>query len=135
MSDFTKLVELQMGDPSGDGHNIRESIHIISNLDSKELEKAYKKGAKAIKYDPINKLCCDYEDSMISSEIIQKLSDAGYDFKDWELNEDDEDDINLDQDAFAHIILFVIKVGNPDFEFKLTRIDKFEIGGYGLFSM
>ena len=134
MSELINRVEFILGDWSHDGHGQTETISIMSNLNRKQIEKAYKKGSKLIDLDIVENLCCDYEDCSVSTDIVVKLKTAGYNLSEWVFDPTGEDDATIDSDEFLEIYLFITKKGNPIFEYKITRSDAIEIGGYGLFS-
>lgn len=131
------LITLVVGDWSGDGHSQTDKTVIESNLNSQEIGLAYNKAAKLIGFDFIEQVASDYQDNRllkIDAEKIQKYIkldnlETPYD------EDEDEDDgtYYIDQDTYISIYLNYVKLGNPDFEFKIINIDEIEIGGYGLF--
>lgn len=137
-------ITLVLGDWSHDGHNMTSNFIIDSNLTSKEVESAYKRGASKCGLDLRANVCSDYEDSSISAEDFKKLADAGYDRGDFGKVDPDDDDPPgdplkvgidyVDHDEFLRMWLFIVKLGEPSFECKEIRSYDVtvNIGGYGL---
>jgi hypothetical protein len=140
MSELKHTINLIVGDWSHDGHNMTDTVTIHSNLNVKELEAAYKKGAKKIGVDPTKEIAEEYEDNKISKEAYDKLVTHGFDVKDLiDVPDPDESEDSYDlysSEAFSEIWLFVAKTGNPDFEYEMLEEsdNSINIGGYGLFT-
>lgn len=133
------MINLVMGDWSGDGHSQTATVTILSNIDKKALEKAYKAGVKKTGVDFENEVAEEYEDNTISAEIVEKLAKHGFKIEDYSEDEepDEEDDdprYCLWTDGYSLAWLFVAQVGNPDFKFEVIEDDSpnINIGGYGL---
>ena len=133
-------IDLCVGDWSGDGHEKTETISIESNLTAKEINAAYKIGAKKIKFDITKKISVHHDDSTISRKQYNLLIKAGYKWQIQEFDEDPEkskeDRINIGEPHhFACMWLFIAKLGNPDFEYNYvnSHAEVINIGGYGLF--
>jgi hypothetical protein len=140
------LINLVVGDWSNDGHSMTETITISSNLKKKDVEKAYKKGAKKLKLDVTEDVAADYQDGYIYDDQWKKLAVVGLTLE----NVFDDDRLSLDEvtdeledggryfsihpGAFANIWLFVAQQGNPIFRFRVNNDDSpnINIGGYGL---
>lgn len=149
MNQFQHDVTLVLGDWSDDGHGKTDIVIINSNLDAKELMTAYKKASKKLKFNFINDVATEYEDSLLPREGLQTLIDNGLDLKtvfdtDYDLKEaqkvlegkeSEEDGVSLWTDSYTAIFLFIVKLGNPEFEFRFTDSEESQIniGGYGLF--
>jgi hypothetical protein len=136
MSEMSNTISLVLGDWSGDGHEKTETIVLRSNLTNKQIEDAYKKGTNKVGFDFIRTIANEYEDNVISAEKLDALIELG--LKDFDRigDDTDEDDYNLDTDSFADIYLFIVKLGNEDFEYKILVGEsnpEIRIGGYGLF--
>lgn len=137
-------LSIVVGDWSGDGHSQTERFVIESNLGRKDLLKAYKNSVKKTGVD-LDKVCCEYEDDAVDFLVWEKLAAHGLTFDklfddDWDLEEAEESvktktRIAIYPDQFFKIYLFLIKVGNPNFEYKIldTQSEEIQIGGYGLF--
>lgn len=146
------LIDFIMGDWSRDGHNQSESVVCECNLSVKEITQAYKKGVKTIGFDLVSDVAEAYEDNRLSWEHLQKLRIAGFKGElDNEMSPEEADDENknnlykyytyqtgaaLNTETFLKIYMFFVKVGNPNFEYKLAvrDTDNIKIGGYGLFN-
>lgn len=122
---MTNLLSLCMGDSSGDGHGNTANLVILSNLTGKEFEAAYKKGVRKLKVDVRKSIASECDDRKIVEEDLKKFTDAGMVW--------DGDADFLWTDSFPELFLFTVKIGNPDFEYKLAPVEHVEIGGYGLF--
>lgn len=138
MSELKHRVELSVGDWSRDGHNISESLFIMSNLTGKQMEKAYKKGVKVCGLDVEASVAAEYEDSVLREEDFEKLKAAGFPFEaKWEMDlRKTFEEIYLDEDMFCDLYLFVVKLGDPKFEHEYIKTDYnniVRVGGYGLF--
>jgi hypothetical protein len=118
------IITLVMGDESGDGHGQTATLLLLSNLTSKQIEAAYKKGAKKLGIDVKANVASEYEDRIICAHDLKKFTDAGMVWTD--------DATFLWTDSFPKLYLFTVKVGNPAFEYKEVKGGKISIGGYGL---
>jgi hypothetical protein len=139
---LVNTISLVIGDWSGDGHDKRETIIILSNLNNKDINKAYKKGSEKLGFDFCNDVCRDYEDHEISKDKLDllianglKIKDIAFD--DYDLKEFEKDGtLRLWTEPFAEIYLFIVKLGNPDFEYTFLEgksDPSIHIGGYGLY--
>lgn len=141
MSKLTHVVNLVLGDWSGDGHSKTDFITIRSSLSPVALAKAYNMGCKIVGFDLSNEVASDYEDSRIRGEELKKLRAAGYTKElDDEYPENDSGNEEydgtalLDSDTFAEIYLWVAQKGNPKLQYEVDR-SRLDIGGYGLFCL
>lgn len=127
-------INLVVGDWSHDGHSKTETVTILSNLDKKALEKAYKKGSKKVGFDLETDVCADYEDMSMSEDISEKLKAAG--IKPHDYVEEDEAGLSFsyNHEAFATLWLDIARLGNPDLKYEITADNNttINIGGYGL---
>lgn len=134
----TYSINLMMGDPYADGHGKSEVTMIESNLNVKDLLKAFKAGSKKIGVD-FDEIASDYEEDKLTNEDHDKFVAHGFSFDkvsefDWTDEDDEYYALRLDTDLFAELYLFCVKVGRPDFEYKVIRSkNNIDIGGYGLF--
>lgn len=148
MNNFPHSTTLVLGDWSDDGHGKTEIIIIHSNLDSEEITIAYNKASKKLGFKFMDDVCADYEDSGIPQEYLNTLIknglkleaifDTDYDLKEARevLEGDDPDEtVGLWTHSYTQIFLFIVKMGNPEFEYKIVEDDsnRIDIGGYGLF--
>jgi hypothetical protein len=126
-------INLVTGDWSGDGHSQTSTQMIRSNLTRKELEGAYKKGAKKTGVDLTNGVAEDYEDSSFPHEDIEKLRDHGFKPEDY-LDEYEEGmPGGLDSESFYKVWLFIATVGDPRFKYEEVQGESINVGGYGVF--
>lgn len=133
-------IELVVGDWSKDGHNQSDNFMIKSNLNKKELEKAYKKGVKIIGFDLVKEACEQYEVTYLTNDQCTKLSNSGLSIID---NLENGDVYTPGTDSVVHIwmpdewvrlYLYFCKVGNPSFEYEFNENPQsIKIGGYGLY--
>lgn len=128
------VVELVLGDWSGDGHSESESRKIRSSISAKELKSAFYEGVTKLggeKFD-ITLMCEDYEDSSISGEAADAFRTVlGMTFDDTSVG-----DICICQDEFFAIYMKTCALGNASFEWEEIKADRsnvIDIGGYGLF--
>jgi hypothetical protein len=113
-----------------------EDFYIESNLNEKEIQKAFKAGNKKIKFNFEEEVCAEYEDRTISIESFEKLTKLGYVLPESEFGDEPDDEwVYLEIEQYVHMWLFVAKLGNKKFEYSLVKSDTpvIEIGGYGLF--
>lgn len=125
-------IELILGDWSGDGHSQTESFHILSNLNSREIYKAFQAGVKILGFD-ITDFCSDYEDTEISVEFFSALATKGMDVSGYYITLDNTSTVNLDSNNYFSIYLFTIKLGNPSFNYEVNKMSQINVGGYGFF--
>lgn len=146
------IINLIMGDPSGDGHGNIQYISIKSNLNKNAIQTAYEKGTKLLGFDFVDKVCADYEDNFLHKEEMNKLVKHGFNVDDlgsitsYEKKEalnfikNDEmfysNHLRLWTDSFSNIYLFIAKLGNKNFKYKILdeNDSSIDIGGYGLYS-
>lgn len=127
------MIEIIMGDTSADGHGQTDSIYIESNLTVQQIQAAYNKGTKLVGFNLVDSVAADYEDNKITVEDWNKLIALGFDGTSME-DDDDEDHLALWTDSFSEIYFFICKLGDPTFTYNVTKYDRIDIGGYGLFS-
>lgn len=149
MSELTNVVSLVVGDRSGDGHDKRETTVLKSNLSGPEIMSAYQKATKKLGFDFITEVCAEYEDRTVPASKLKTLVEHGLviedTFADYEINickdaveagdDDLSDGVSIWVDTYVEIFLFIIKLGNQDFEYEYAPDDTshLDIGGYGLF--
>ena len=134
--DLPFMINLVMGDWSGDGHSKTETITILSNIDKKAVEKAYKAGTKKTNVNFSDDVASDYEDSTLPTEVVTKLAEHGFKIEDYSEDEEPTDrGYGIWTDGYALAWLFIAGVGNPDFKFEVIEDDSpnINIGGYGFF--
>ena len=128
---------LVVGDWSDDGHGKTANIAIKSNLSPAEVLCAYETGSKKLGFDLINTVAEVYEDRAISREKWNAFVKLGFDCDlakfDVPYDNGDDDDLSLCYEAYTSLYLFVIKLGEPDFQCEPMNNKSIQIGGYGLF--
>jgi len=138
------VTTLVVGDWSGDGHDKKELTVIRSNLDSKEIMKAYKKASKKLGFNFIEDVAADYEDRTVSRDQLKALVDNGMSLDilgyEYEINEakecledEDSEGISIWGESYRDIFLAIVKMGDETFEWEESRGDSLNIGGYGCF--
>lgn len=142
------MINLVVGDWSGDGHSKTETVTVSSNLDKSAVLKAYKKGTKKLGFDLSQDVAADYEDNVVSKEQWEKFAAAGLTLEDlFGSSKGDIDDATEDlageeapgfgvyAEAFAHLWLFIVRQGDSNFRYSINETDSpnINIGGYGLF--
>lgn len=144
MSELSHATSLVVGDWSGDGHDKTSMTVIRSNLDSKQIMKAYKKASKKLGFSLIDDVAADYEDRTLSRDQLQALVDNGmkldvlgyeYDIKEATecLEDKDSEGIGIYSEAYRDIFLAIVKMGDESFQWEVSHGDSLNIGGYGLF--
>lgn len=134
--DLPHMINLVMGDWSGDGHSKTETVTILSNLKKADVEKAYKAGVKKTKVKFSEDVARNYEDGVITTETVAALAKHGFKIEDYSEDEEPGDrGYGLWTDGYSLAWLFVAQVGNPNFKYEVINDDSpnINIGGYGLF--
>lgn len=130
-------LDLIVGDGSGDGHEKKQSVSIECSLLPTKLEAAFKAGSLLVCGDDnLNGLCRDYEDRLISKDLINKLSTFGINVEDYAYqNCDDEFEFEIcDAENFVNLYMKVAEIGNKKLKWQfLPQGKRLCIGGYGLF--
>lgn len=129
------IINLIVGDWSGDGHGKTDTVTIKCNLTAKQVEAAYDKGARSSGFDPSSYVCVEYEERKIYEEDLEKLRDLGYDVEAHLGITEHDDEVELDVDAFCEIYMFVAYLGDKSivWEFENPLSSNIHVGGYGLF--
>lgn len=126
---------------SDDEESNHDSFMIESNLSASEIEEAYEKAKEKLGFDWISDICAGDYDRRLPLEKFQKLFTLGV-IKD---NESDYWERCRDKDyyiesplIFADLYLKIIKLGNPNFEYKYlnnSELESIEIGGHGFYGI
>lgn len=128
MSVSKTLICLVIGDWSGDGHCQTDTVIVESSKSKAETESAFKKGDK--KYG-LSSVCEEYEDSMVSEELILQLKD----FLPWNFDESlSYEDYSLCPEEYADLWIAVARSADPELELNIVEIPRVGIGGYGCYS-
>lgn len=134
--------KMLVGDWSGDGHGESETFIVETNASSiKDVEVAYDKATDLTGVHPIQSICSEYEDPLITKKDIDKLKAHNINVADYAeevYNKEDREEGNLSfqcrADAWVEFILAFIKLGNPLLECKVVddEFPTFDAGGYGI---
>lgn len=133
-----------LGDPSADGHGMKEDFHITANHSAKEVEAAVRQFEKETNFK-ISNWAEEYEDSSLPNEDVNRLAKLGFITDKENIPGIDEwdDDYSFDgADGYTTFIFNVIvKHYIPDFEWSIYEIPNEQIldcldgNGYGLFCL
>lgn len=134
-------IKIQLGDPSRDGHNMSEDRVINSNKPVLDWEKAYKVAKKKSGIE-LECVCQDYEDSCLDPEVWAKLKELGW-TSSWsekrikKFEDDGYEKLRMNLDLMTDLILWYLKLGDPELELSETSIKEIPIFsksfGYGLY--
>lgn len=136
-------VKLSIGDWSHDGHNQYEDFVFEVNKSVEEIRQAYKDSCKLAgmqfnhneNYTGINydwrqagkyECLCEYENSVMSSNFIQKLKAVGLDVSKYAIDGNDEE-LCFGIEGFAEMIMQFIKLSLPDLTYEEAAFKKSEI--------
>ncbi len=143
MSELAHIITLSVGDWSGDGHGKSDSIVIRSNLDKKAIEKSYRKATKELGFDFCKDVCAEWEDNNLPKEMLDALVERGLktvkmdiDFDIERSKKDNEWEVHLWVNDYANIYLFIVALGNKEFQYIPLDGDinpTIHIGGYGIY--
>jgi hypothetical protein len=128
------VINLEMGDDSGDGHGKTESVAIKCSHSAKELRHFYIKGCKILGED-YDEFIEEYESSKIPYEAFKKLVEAGYDGDIASLSKDEvENGIWIWTGFWVKIYMFIAFLGSDKtLKWEPFKMESIDIGGYGLF--
>lgn len=120
----SKLISIEVGDNSGDGHGQSKSFFIETEHSVEDIQKAYLLGRAIIGVD-ISSLCEEFEDCTISKADLKKINK-------W--LKPKLTDCMLMPDDFFNIWLRTVQLGNPSLKIQALNASNYiDIGGYGLF--
>lgn len=128
------VVNLILGDSGGDGHEKKSMTSIKSNCSKQEIKLAYQEGTKLVGFDLTKQVCSEYADNKISPEFYNKLVELGLPDECENEPECETEPVSLWLSSFTEIYLFIVKLGNPDFDYEFLQNSDIDIGGYGFFS-
>lgn len=122
-------IVFRAGDSSGDGHEKHRDWIVCSNLSKAEINDAYLAAVKKLGFDPTDNFD-EYEANRLPSDQADKLIENGFEFVD----RYEDGTVYFYPQALFDLFLFMVKLGNPEFEYKVGKNDNvIYIGGYGLF--
>ena len=127
---MNNLIQLIVGDVSGDGHNRTSVSTIKSNLTREQIAKAYERGSDAIGINFQEQCCDNYEEYSITEQQALILKQHGI------IDNEEVEEVQcfIADDLFCDIWLKIAKLGSPNFQYEFLDIDCIPIGGYGLFT-
>ena len=128
------VVNLILGDSGGDGHEKESMTSIMSNCTKQEIKLAYQEGTKLVGFDLTKQVCYEFDDREINREFYNKLVELGLPKNESDFDGDENDPISIWLDDFTEMYLFIVKLGNPDFDYEFLQNSDIDIGGYGFFS-
>lgn len=132
------LIQLLVGDESGDGHNIRESFlvnletvtPIVGNISASDIQSIYLDGVKACGID-ITEYFEEYEESTMPLWRARQIENVlGIDFGVEYLS--DDEDITVFPDDYVEIYIAIFNKNTFGYKMSLNRPLSIPIGGYGL---
>lgn len=143
-------MQFTLGDYGGDGHDKRETFHIVANHTAKEIDDVMKKFEKELGH-PISNWAEDYEDNILPQEDAEYLHKLGFfnDVKEIPGVVYDEDYESYDSKPFGFdgadgyvtfMLNCVVKHYLPDFKWEKYEIPNeaclscLDGNGYGLYS-
>jgi hypothetical protein len=121
-----KIIALNYGDPSGDGHGKSATDYYKSNYPTRDIDNAVTKSCEVTGVD-FSRICEDYGEDKMHEDTYDTLSKFIL------------IDNFVDNDKFVHnytgLYLAFAKISLPDLvtEFYPITNDELDIGGYGLF--
>lgn len=122
------LIQLVVGDWSGDGHCQTDTVIVESSKSKSETESAFKKGDEKF---GLSSYCEEYEDSTVPEKLILQLKD----YLPWNFDESlSYEDFSASPEEYADLWIAVARSADPDLELHIVQITRIEIGGYGCYS-
>lgn len=139
-------ISLTVGDPSGDGHDKRETFLIKSSLSMKNLKKAYDAGCDVLGFNLIEDHCSEFEDNYLPVSVYDELVMKFYEVnpamaKDSDVVLSEEldcstlmnDKVWVDSDLWVSLVLMVCSIGDPSLVYEYVNGTEWAVGGYGIF--
>jgi hypothetical protein len=119
---------IRLGDWSGDCGGVTDTVVAKSSLSTEDVQRAYVAGVEAIGVDITYQLATSWNDCLIPKHLLVKLNELGF----FEEPIKDTDSVELDKDEFIRLYLFMVKLGNKKFRYKVLKQPALNIGGYGV---
>lgn len=133
MSKLKNTINLVIGDWSDDGHGKTMNFTIVSNLTQRQIENAYEKGTKIVGFDLTEDVASEYQNNTLSIQNYEKLKSLGFKHKLDLCHSNDAECLWVSCDDFCEMYIFIVALGNKNFEHKHVIGKQINIGGYGLF--
>ena len=136
-------IKFSLGDPSGDGHGIYDTYHIICNYSAEEIQDAYREVVKDLDGWDFLYECSEYEDRRISGDGVKNLLKLGIISPNdpcLEENIHEEGDLYYVESPDAYIDLYfkLVKLQLKDLEWDYRDLEEEYLAqldhtGYGLY--
>lgn len=121
--------KLPIGDWSGDGHEKVSWFIISSNKPLQDVREAFFKAKDSLdpRLNPEN-ICSEYEENTIPESLVEELNKAGCEFS----FDEYDGDVYLDSFSMLDIVLWFLKMGDPDLELQVeeNNFPMFPFSGY-----
>jgi hypothetical protein len=132
---------MSIGDWSDDGHGKHKDFIVESNVPVQVVREAHFAMENTLGIN-IEDICCDYEDSVVSSETTRAIRELGFEFEDI-----DNGEAGMYPEEMVRLWIFLLQKVDPDLELEIIKDEiptfhfygfdsqKRHIGqvGYGLF--
>ncbi len=125
---MSTLIELVVGDASGDGNGQTDTTIVVSNKSSSEIERAYMKGVQIVEVDLQNEVS-DYSNTTLTPVFVEAIS-KHFDLDDY-ANEW-EGKWSIYSDGYAALYMDIAHLGDPSITFEYVATENIDIGGQGL---
>lgn len=133
-----------LGDPSYDGHCIKEEYHITANHSAESIAKAYKETSELLGFNLVEEVGTEYEgDRWVPEEFTSKLLSLGIIDCDDVPSEDiyygaPKGCYELDPGSLVTLYFDIAKFSLPDLEWEYREMNEeilcdLEGAGYGLY--
>jgi hypothetical protein len=127
------IIDFKIGDWSHDGHNMTETLILKSDYDASYINIVIEKANEALGFN-IRNLCSDYKESSISAEIMKQIFEyCGNYLYNWEIDSESEDDVDLEVESFADMIVAILNATDPHLCLSILQTESLRGFGYGLF--
>lgn len=132
-------MKIVIGDWSGDGHMRTAEFTLESSMSVEDTQAAYKAAKEIVPshLHPSN-ICSEYGQYSVDSKFFNEIVEYYFkDNEDWNLVEEDDDEVWMDTGWLAEITVAFVRKGNP--EIKVELVDDYltlltlDQIGYGLF--
>lgn len=133
------LIEVTMGDHSGDGHKQKDTRLYNSPVKASAVSRAYKKGTKIVGWDLTADVATHNADNTIDKEKLARLRELGYATSNFEEDYYNETKVELSKkgkwgispEDFVDMWAFIVELGGVKLEY--VSPPELNIGGYGVF--
>jgi len=132
------FLEIEIGDPSHDGHNQSEKFFIQTNRTEKEILELTTRAKNELGLD-FDSICRDYEENCVTEEDYQKIVALGIKFECWsdEYALANNQELNHEIYISEFFKLWMNTLKHVDQSFEWSFVETLKISqhfGYGLFS-